>query len=243
MNNPRVTCIIPFYNERKYISAVLDAVCRIKGITQIICVDDGSNDNTSRIIDARYPAIKLIRLQANHGKSYAVKKGLQFAHGEHILLIDADLRNINTREIDKAITAISRCSFIDMIILRRLNATWLLRMFRIDTLLSGERILRKQDLLEIFRHPVSGYQLEVAINVYMYKNNKTAFWSPSSAQNTFKFKKFSSLKALVRETKMYWSLVRHAGIFTLYILISRFCKEKVPDREMIIEALPGPVSS
>lgn len=47
------SCIIPFYNEGKRIFPILNVVTQIAGITQIICVDDGSSDFTATIIEKK----------------------------------------------------------------------------------------------------------------------------------------------------------------------------------------------
>lgn len=223
----KVSCIIPFYNERRYIRNVLDIAGKTPGISQVICVDDGSTDNTAEVV-LQFPEVKLIRLDRNHGKSYAVKKGLEEAENEYVLLMDADLKNLDEKELNRAIKAITGNSGIDMIILRRLKAPWFIKMYRIDTLLSGERLLRTRDLKHIFNNKVNGYQLEIAINLYMYCNKKKVYWSPSSALNTFKLQKLSSLRAIAKEMGMYGSLVQHAGLIRLFGLVTRFGKEQLP---------------
>lgn len=224
----KVTCIIPFYNERKYIRHVLRVISKAEGISRVICVDDGSTDDTARIITTEFPQVQLIRLDKNYGKSYAVKRGLEEVQDEYVLLVDADLKDLDHREITDAISAITTCPEIDMVIMRRLKAPWFIRMYRIDTLLSGERLLRKDDLQQILHSGVNGYQIETAINLYMYRNKKKVFWSPSSALNTFKLQKHSSLKALAKEMSMYASLVHHAGFINLFGMVARFGKQRVP---------------
>ena len=71
------TCIIPFYNESDRILKVLDGVVKINGINEIICVDDGSTDNTSKLIRKRYPRITIISNPKNLGKTDAVNQALQ----------------------------------------------------------------------------------------------------------------------------------------------------------------------
>ena len=224
----KVSCIVPFYNERNYIRSVLEVLQSVEGISQVICVDDGSTDESADIVSAEFPQVELVRLEKNHGKSHAVKKGLEAVTGEYVLLIDADLKDLSACDISKAIDAITSAGEIDMIILRRLKAPWFIRMYRIDTLLSGERLLRTCDLRRIFNKPVDGYQLEIAINLYMYRNKKKVFWSPSSAVNTFKFKKQSPVRAIAREMIMYASLVQHAGLMSLFGLMAKFGKQRVP---------------
>ena len=225
----KVSCIIPFFNEREYILDVLKVINKANGISQVICVDDGSTDNAAEIVASEFKEVNLIRLKENYGKSHAVKKGLEAVVNEYILLVDADLKDLNAQEINCAITAITRYNEIDMIILRRLKAPWFIKLYRIDTLLSGERLLKANDLHRIFLNSVNGYQLEIAINLYMSRNNKKVFWSPSSALNTFKVEKLAPLKAIAKEMKMYTSLLQHAGFINLVKLVLRFGKEKLPE--------------
>lgn len=90
------TVVIPAYNEAERIEKTL---ARIAVYTQrrpggeVIVVDDGSVDETSRIIqDVAAPnlSIKLIRHASNRGKGAAVRTGIGLARGEWILVMDAD---------------------------------------------------------------------------------------------------------------------------------------------------------
>ena len=139
--NAHTSCIIPFYNEGYRIFQVLEVITQINSISQIICIDDGSTDNTADLIAENWPAIELIRLPENEGKAAAIRHGVSHAKYENILLMDADLQSIAKAEIEKAIQAIAQHN-LDMIILRRINAPWFVKFDRGDTLLSGERIIK-----------------------------------------------------------------------------------------------------
>ncbi|MDB5262195.1 MAG: glycosyl transferase family protein [Adhaeribacter sp.] len=138
--NTQVSCIIPFYNEGYRVFEVLEVVTQVKSITQVICIDDGSTDNTAQLIQDHWPTVELVRLPQNKGKAAAIRHGLQKAENENILLMDADLQSINKEEVEKAIRAIARQN-LDMIILRRINAPWFVKFDLGDILLSGERIV------------------------------------------------------------------------------------------------------
>src|SRR5574338_1067736 len=166
MNVKRTSCIIPFWNEGLFLFNVLDEVSRASHIDEIICVDDASENDSYREIQKRYPHIRLIRLEQNVGKTDAIREGLKIAEGYYILLIDADLQNLNHRDLDRAVRAVYRNPHIDMLILRRINADLLIKMYRADVLFTGERILRKDDLLEILDSPVKRWQLESVINTW-----------------------------------------------------------------------------
>jgi dolichol-phosphate mannosyltransferase len=93
--------VVPCYNEEEMLPAFLRTVIpeldrATGGSWRIVCVDDGSRDNTFAIItrehlaDARITGISLSR---NFGHQAAVSVGLAYASGEFIAVIDCDLQD------------------------------------------------------------------------------------------------------------------------------------------------------
>ncbi|MGF0069765.1 FkbM family methyltransferase [Candidatus Spyradosoma sp. SGI.093] len=90
---PFVSVVIPVYNVEKYLRQCLDSVVNqtLKEI-EIICVDDGSTDSSSRILEeyaAKDSRIKVIE-QVNAGAAKARDAGIQFSRGKYIGFVDAD---------------------------------------------------------------------------------------------------------------------------------------------------------
>jgi len=222
----QISCIIPFWNEGRHIFDVLDEMSKVKNLSEIICVDDASQDCSYIEISMRYPGIKLIRLEKNLGKSGAVREGLKHTSGKNILLLDADLRNLDHREIEKAIDAFRLSSDLDMLILRRINAVLFVRLYRADILFTGERILRKSDLETILESEVSGWQLESAINTWMFTNNKKVEWMAHSAVNRHKYLKWGVLKGLRLDLKTYSDMITATGFNNIMKQIIFFAKNE-----------------
>ena len=220
-----VTCLIPCYNEQDRIAAVLDVVTTVEGIQQVICIDDGSSDDTATMVSRQWPTVQVIRLSQNRGKAAAIQYGLQFVEHESILLMDADLQEINASELEKAISAFQHTAKVDMLILRRIRSPWFVRWYRSDILLSGERLLRRSDLEEVLSQPVARYQLEVAINRYMIKRHKKVRWMPWSAMNTYKVDKLGVLEGSRREFKMYVEIVDYVGFVHMLVQLSSFTRK------------------
>lgn len=222
----QTTCIIPFYNEEDRVLQVLEVVTQIKAITQIICIDDGSTDDTSDHIREYWPQVTLVRLPYNQGKAAAIREGVRLAKNETILLMDADLQSINKAEVENAIQAIARHN-LDMLILRRINAPWFVKFDRGDTLLSGERLVKKKDLVHILNQEVNHYQVELAINLYMQKHKRRVRWMPWSATNTYKAKKIGLVKGYQKEFKMFTDIVMYAGLKNIIKQITLFATKEV----------------
>lgn len=224
---PQTSCIIPFWNEGRRLYDVLDEIVKIENIAEIICVDDASQEDLSAEIKKRYPSITLIRLEKNLGKSGAIQAGLKKANSDLILLLDADLRNLNHNEIEEANNAIQRASDIDMIILRRVKAPLIIRLVRGDVIVTGERILKKEDLKTILNGSVKGWQLESAINNWMYRNKKKVFWMPHSGINTHKPWKWGLLNGLRHDVRTFADMISATGFTNLLKQILFFAKEEL----------------
>ena len=91
--NPKISVIIPVYNAEKYISQCLDSVVNqtFKDF-EIICVNDGTKDDSAHILYSyafKYPNIRILN-QKNQGSSVARNTGMEMAKGEYIYFMDAD---------------------------------------------------------------------------------------------------------------------------------------------------------
>ena len=107
MRTPLISVIIPVYNVEKYLRRCLDSViAQTYQNLEIICVDDGSVDESGKICDqyaVRDARIKVIH-QENQGLSAARNKGLDAAEGECIAFVDSDdyiLEDMYKKMLDK----------------------------------------------------------------------------------------------------------------------------------------------
>ena len=93
MNNPKISLIIPVYNGSDYIEECLDsAISQTLKEIEIICVNDGSTDNSLEILEKYASKDKRIKIvsKKNEGQGYARKVGLDSASGKYILFCDQD---------------------------------------------------------------------------------------------------------------------------------------------------------
>ena len=89
----KISVVMPIYNAEKYLGrAIRDVLNQTLSDIELICVDDGSTDNSTDIInsfvkkDSRVSSIK----QSNAGPSVARNKGFVLAQGKYVIFLDAD---------------------------------------------------------------------------------------------------------------------------------------------------------
>lgn len=91
---PKISVVIPCYNVAPYVAKCLDTLTnQTLNDIEIICIDDKSTDDTTKIIAEyakRDKRIKLIKQRKNQGVSIARNTGLDAAKGEYIGFVDPD---------------------------------------------------------------------------------------------------------------------------------------------------------
>ena len=93
--NKKLSILIPVYNEEKTLLNILERIneSKIENFDfEIIIINDGSDDDTLNVIKENSDLYdKVINLDKNRGKGYAVKSGLKIATGDYVIFQDADL--------------------------------------------------------------------------------------------------------------------------------------------------------
>ena len=88
-----ISVIVPVFNSGSYLSNCLDSILnQTYSDLQVICVDDGSSDNSGDILDhyqKKDPRIQVIH-QPNSGVSTARNNGIEHAKGDYITFVDSD---------------------------------------------------------------------------------------------------------------------------------------------------------
>lgn len=228
------SCIIPFYNEELRIFGVLNAISQVPEIKQIICVDDGSTDNSAGIIKNNFPGVVLIRNTRNLGKTEAVRNGLRSATHDDILLMDADLVDGTSQDIKNALHAFEKYD-LDCLLLNTKpvnTAEFFLRPFcRFLLLAAGSRIVHKPWLSEVLRNPyVTTYDLEIAQNKYLWDHNMSVAYMDVAARNIGKIDKVGWVKGLIDELVMWHRIVTYAGVVFFIQQTLFFARRKVNTR-------------
>src|SRR3989338_6934275 len=145
-STPSVTAVVPAYNEEKNIRQLLTVLIHSPSIDEIICVNDGSTDNTLKEIP-KNSHIRLINLRKNHGKGYAIAKGIRDSKGEIVLFVDADLQYLTEKHIIQLVTPLIRKTHeVAIGYPTYSNNFFNKKIDRMLQIVSGERAYFKKDL-------------------------------------------------------------------------------------------------
>lgn len=93
VNEPRLSVIIPVYNTERYLYRCLNSVCgQAEEEIEILCINDGSTDNSRKVLEAFAEKDKRIRIidQNNQGLGAARNRGIEEAKGKWLAFVDSD---------------------------------------------------------------------------------------------------------------------------------------------------------
>ena len=169
VDQKKVTCIIPAYNEEKRISNVISVVLKVDLIDQIIVINDASLDKTGEVVKS-FKNVELIELKENIGKTRSVIEGLKKSKNDIVMFLDADLVNLKEKNLLELMTPVLE-SKVDVTISLRENSLTIYKMMDLD-FISGERVFNKSLLSDYLSlNKLECFGLEVYMNSLIIKNN------------------------------------------------------------------------
>jgi glycosyltransferase involved in cell wall biosynthesis len=168
-----VAAVVPAFNEAGGIEKVLAVLQQVDCLSEIIIVDDGSDDNTQEIVHHTVlsnPRMRIIHHETNKGKGYALFTGWRATDAECLLFIDADLINLTPAHVQDLINPV-----------RENQAQMTYGLFRgghwdtdfshfIAPWLTGQRCLRRELLGDVPEEAAQGYGFETALTLAAQKH-------------------------------------------------------------------------
>ena len=209
MPKEKVSAIVPAFNEEKTVGGVVEALRKVSLIDEIIVVDDGSFDKTSRV--AQKAGARVVRMKTNQGKGEALKRGVQKTDAQVLLFTDADLINVKPSHFHQLIEPILK-EKADMTVglIDRENFYKLLRWFlpKIESPFSGMRALRRDFWESIPEKYKTKYFVESALTYFAKKQNlKVQSFVLRGVSHLIKEKKYGFFYGIWARAKMFSQII------------------------------------
>lgn len=167
--------VIPAFNEADNILPVLNTVCALDEIQEIILVDDGSSDTTSEValqVAEHDRRLVVIRLPENRGKAAAMLTGVRALHTDLVIFLDADLVGLMPHHLKQLISLQKAGSHEMAIAVFKIGKGFSTVPQRFAPYLSGQRCLWRQEAEQALL-PLVGdrYGVETGLNIYARHNH------------------------------------------------------------------------
>jgi glycosyltransferase involved in cell wall biosynthesis len=262
-----LSVIIPVYNEVEVIketSEFFDNFVKENHYAEVIFVNDGSTDGTSKFLNSiKNEKIRVITHAKNRGYGAAIKTGIKDSSCEYIAITDADgsypnekipeiFKRLLRENADMAVGA-RRGKIVEVGIFRRF-AKYILRKLaeylseeEILDLNSGLRIIKRDLVLNFLRFLPEGFSFTTTITLSLLANNHKIIYTPI---DYYKRKGKSKIKP-IRDTLNFLQLIIKTVMFfnplkvflplsiffillSFLVLIITYCLGKVMDITTIL---------
>ncbi len=193
-DNPKVTAIVPIYNESERIGKVLTILSSYSGFAEVLVIDDGSTDDSEKIV-SDFSKVKYFKQPTNQGKAKAMDKGVSLAKTDIVFFCDGDVKGLKHEMIDQIIAPVVTGRVDMFIAMRNRKIYFLHKLVLLVPLLGGERALTKVLWQKVPNFYKQKFRIEAGLNFY------AKYYG-----HGFDIKLFRGLSQTIKEKKYgYWS--------------------------------------
>lgn len=216
MDKEKVVAAVPVYNEADRIGDTVAGLKNVDLIDEILIINDGSVDNTAKII--KKLNVSIITVPQNQGKGYAMKIAIKKMDYDYIAFVDGDLGFTST-EVVKLIEPVVSGE-VDFTIAKfdipkikggfgfvkdlAKKGVFFHTREEMDTSLSGQRVYRKE-VIESMRYIPTHYGIEVAMTIQAINNGYKFKEIPVSMTHRYSDRSFKGFKHRGRQ---FWDIFK-----------------------------------
>jgi len=231
-----VTVVIPVYNERDAIGIVLDSLrtiaARERLDAEVIVVDDGSTDGTADVATAH--AARVISIPMNVGYGAALRRGIEAARHDRILIVDGDA----SYPLEYASEMLRCLERFDLVIGRRTGTTYYRSLlsypFRVAYLLlvwfvvgrrvpdpnSGFRAFRRETITEFLPVMCHGFSFTTSMTTLYLLSGRTVHYLPIPYKKRIGASKIRFVRDMLRTGQLLCSVILLYNPIKLFILLA-----------------------
>ncbi|MBI2035412.1 MAG: glycosyltransferase family 2 protein [Candidatus Liptonbacteria bacterium] len=233
----KLSIIIPFYNESRNIPLVLEAFAEFSNLYEfeLICVNDGSKDDTLSIFECilpkeKYGFAKLISYQPNRGYGHAIMTGLKEARGDMVAWTHSDMQT-SAADVFRAHDVYAGHSSEKLVVKGwRINRALSQIIFSFGMAVVASLILRRKfaeinaqpklfprGLISLMKNPPKDFSLDLYLlcvaqnNGYEIETINVYFPNRIYGESKWAFSWKSKLKTIWRSIKYIWALRNNAN--------------------------------
>lgn len=232
-----ISAIIPIYNEEKTLGTIVERLIQNPLINEVICVNDGSTDQSITILEKFDGKVKVIDLGKNYGKGYALAKGVDKASSDIVAFFDADLINLKNSHIVDLLKPVLKSNKYKAVLGYPTGPSRISRYIcKVFKDITGERAYYRKDLIPHLKEITkTRFGVEIYLNG-LFKPSQIKKLPLETLYHLYKQEKHGGKKAVQETMKEIFEIVQEVGkregLLPRNSNVSYYLKKIIPMKEI-----------